>query len=277
MIAPIDLGLRRIHFNIPDVILKAAFSQRRDPTRSPSIDTNIIRDLIDNIILPDCNIKGGKVEDIILQAAWVLNTPEEPYSMFRIPPEARSNRNITDVVQVTRKALSTYPSGIGAMDIYPTWPPTSAYTNAPAFHANAILPLANAVLNSKTLLSENIDPVGEVMGNNIIKLRPQPNAFIPWCVVCKLEYDSNFTNLNSAAIEKFADLCVLGAKAYCYNTLITEIDRGYMEFGTELPTIKDILSQYGSIYEQYTEKCSEFANASMWDLRRMSNLIWAAL
>ena len=258
MINGMDTALRHIHDNIPERILQLIF------TGGLSLDEKIKEDVIYKTVLPDCNLKGGKVIPIELHSSWAKNVPNEPFSLFEIPIEAREGRNIIEVHSVSEN-LSR--GSMGGSDYAGACPSSSVNSFR---QSGAMIYATNAMLASKTLFNTGSRaPIVELQGN-MVKLHPAPGRYIPWLLSCRVCYDTEMTNLNSAAIEKFADVCEAAVKRYCYNVLILGMDVGTIEFGADLPALKDIVTRWGDMKQEYNEACSAFAFGTKLDIRRFA-------
>lgn len=272
MIHALDVALKRIHFNIPEEMLRLVFEQQHSElTKSPSLDNNIMGDVIHHHVLTDCNVRGGKMSEVTLELDWALNTPEEPFSLFEIPAQAREGRDIIECGIVSRKVANAFFGHVADTEVWPTY--KSYIDQTPISYAPSINNAMIAMLEAKTGMGASYhDPIAVLMGNNMIKLRPGPNVFVNWVVSVRLAYDKSFTNLNGAALDHFADICVLAVKRYIYTKLAFKVDRGMIQFGAELPVVKDLLQRWSELQQEYVEKCTTFANATFLDIHRIEGL-----
>lgn len=263
MINAIDIALRHIHAEIPPAILKTTF------VNMSSVDQEIKHAVIYKYVIPDCNLKGGKVTDIELKADWAVSVGNSNYGLFKIPPEAREYKNIIEVHEVTVKHYNLATGLPTAM-----FSPPIQHPLGPLDHAPAMIYATNNMLNSKTGFA-NIPqrPIAESLEGNMVQLHPTPVTFTPWVLVCRIAYDNEMTNLNTGAISAFADLCVKAVKRYCYTQLIVGIDSGQILFGSELPSIRNILSGWENIQTEYRESIDSFIQGTFTDMRRFEGVI----
>ena len=60
---------------------------------------------------------------------------------------------------------------------------------------------------------------------------------------------------------------------YCYNTLIVEVDKAFVESGYELSSFKMILDTYADAPDRYKELMDQFAGAVQLDPDRIRPLL----
>lgn len=262
--------LSNIHSSIPDDILSLAFNPENNVM---SIDEIIHKKIIVDKVMMDCNLVGGKRKEIVLTYDMVEPakfTEQEAtlmmsgaYSLYRIPPEVRDYKPIISVVKVS------YPKYI---NVGP-----QSYLR-PAGGANA-MKLANAVIESHTFKSALITPTAEVVpgAGDLIQLRPAQWTQVNWLLICNLEYDERFNNLNPQAVRSFMKLTLCATKMFIYNKLITVFDQARIIHGSEHGVMKDIVYKYEGEEEKYDELLDEFTGGAILDLQRQQELIYSML
>ena len=266
---PIEDALRQIHSNIPSEILDLAFRPR---IQRRSIDDCIQTEVIHRVRL-DCSITGGMETVIVLKPEYVeASSLPNPYTAFntntsviyRIPPAERQNRAISDCISVS------YPVGYGSGSLFTT-------SGAGA----TVGQLACDALSSHTYAGALPTPTPIILSGDLVKLVPPTNLYVanlPWLLRCKLSYDDEFTNLNRRAVRPLANLILSACKSYIYTKLIVQIDRGFLEYGHEVGTIKDIVSSYQNEEEKYQELLNSFmGSATALDPVSLRNRIYMAL
>ena len=247
----LEVTMVRIMYSIPKDILRLAFYRRRDqdkfiPAELVTLDDLILTKVIRGRVLVDLNLMGGKPKQIVLQQAWrekIKYGPGDydmnigPFSLYRIPPEERDNVPIVEVTGIA------YPGNLGGSSL-----------NITGYGGGTTLGvIANAVLDSITYASSPSRPNPELLAGDLVKLYPSQHAHVNYVLNCRLCYDEHLTNLNTSAIDTFADLCVCAVKAYCYNELVIDIDRAYVEGGAEVATIGRIVESYADENTKYKE------------------------
>jgi hypothetical protein len=269
MINAIDTGLRRIKENIPGRILQAVFKG------GISVEANIRKNVIYDTVIPDCNLKGGKVLQILLRQEYAVPMEQDAWGLYQIPYDAREGRNIIEVHGLSYKLdfANVLHHDSGTEMMY-----NDHHVNDFMQHNPSMIYAASAMLQSKTGVGmRTLEPIPEVVGGNMIRLHPSPMVYNPWTLTCRVCYDNEMTNLNSAAIDRFATVCEYATKRYCYNRIIIDIDSAAIEFGSELPVIKDIVGQWADMRTLYTEASIAFSTSTKLDMRRFESLARSAM
>ena len=269
MINAIDTALRHCHASLPTSLLELAFSNGKEYP----LDVRIKEQVIDSFVIPDCNLNGGKILQIQLQSAWNKRTKDDYWGVYAIPAEARENRNI---VEINKVALTYGNNGLNYTDSITD---RMTMVNKPAMdQTDCPLGALGYAMASMERSKRSYDPrahvpIAENLGGNIIALRPSPRTFIPYTISARVAYDNEMTNLNSAAIMEFANLVVLAVKRYVYNKLVLQIQSGKIEFGSELAGVRDLISQWSNMDQEYMEACDNFSGATLMDMGEFQDLI----
>lgn len=262
----IFMSMTRIRSEIPYEILDLAFGSkaRENHFVAASIESNINNEVIQRIVRPDCNLNGGKSQQITLRSEWREQTRDNSYAinagvgiigLYRIPPEARSNSIITEVFHVQHPMPYGHPGLTGL-----------------AGDGATICGNNKEMYNSHTESGIRPTPNAEVLNGDIIRLHPGYMSHIDWVLSCRVAYDENLTNLNSSAVDIFSQLAVLATKRAIYQKLIISIDRAYIEGGAEIAVIKDIISQWSDLTPEYTELLKRFYGTNAMDIQRIGIL-----
>ena len=254
-------ALSSIKKQIPPAILDLVFKQKfAKARRSPiTLDQSIINEVILKNVQPDCNLVGGRPTQIALQQSWheealmdtsYINSGTGPYSIYRIPAEARRDAPITEVTHIQ------YPMPYGNGE---------SYGRSQA--GGTICDANQALLDSHTAGGLSPTPTVELLQGDLIRLHPGGYAHLDWVLNCKVGYDENMTNLNSSAIRSFGRLCILATKQVIYRELIVDMDRGFIEGGAEVTSIKGIVEQWADLEEQYQEELKTYFGANVLDVQ----------
>ena len=227
-----------------------------------SLNDLIMQKVLRGRIAVDCNLFGGKIKQIVLTQSMMEEVQYSiaenainagRYCLYRIPAEERENVAISEVNGIT------YPGNLGG-----------SHLNMAGYGGGATIPiLAAGVLDSQTYASSPPRPLPELISGDLVRLNPPQYSHIDWVLSARLCYDENFTNMNSSALDSFADLVVCAVKAYIYNKLVISIDRGWVEGGSEIGTIKQIVDTYSEMNERYKELLTSFAGGATLDVKRL--------
>ena len=255
MNTPLDIALTRVRATIPPEILEFAFHRRELHEEVYPIDEMILTKVIRARVIKDMNIYGGRQKKIVLRREYMEHLERNKddfylhtggYSLFRIPPEEREGLPISEVMSVQYYGP------------YNNYLPGTGYTAGVSFNS-----LANAVLDSHTFRQAPPVPQVEVLSGDLVKLTPSQWTNVRWILNCRLSFDENLTNLNTSAIEPFADLCVCAVQAYIFNQLTITIDKAYIAGGYAIGAFKSIIDGYQDANQRYAEKLAEVAGAMM--------------
>lgn len=261
--------LNRIFATIPMPILNEAFEPDK---HFVTIDERIREEVICKRVLTDCNLFAGKVSRIVLQADWAEYTTIPPmvgiittgsYTVYRIPPEYRDNKRIVAVT-----ALEYPPQYYsGNMITY------GGYNMTGSTAGDLACTAINSVSGGGTMYS----PTPVLKEGHLVYIYPPQSSHIDWILICRLEYDDEYTNINDSAVMPLMKLVEAATKAYIYNVLALKIDAVKIEGGYELGKFREIVDSYADQNEKYDELLLEFRGAANLDPERLARIISFAL
>jgi hypothetical protein len=277
MVNAVEQALRSVYIKIPQEILELAFDQKG---KRRSLDEAITEEIIEGRVRPDVSAICGQYKKIVMLPQWARMSrmqtsdanmiPLIPFAIYKIPPEAREYRSITQVLSMSMpygatNSLAMMASGMmGGM--------TRGVT-AGSF--------ANAAMNGVTFNDAPIMPTPILMAGNQIKITPAEMAMITsfsWILDCRLEYDKDFTNLTPDAVVQLSELIVTAAKAWIYNRLTIKLDMGYIHSGQEVGRVKEIIDTYADAGDRYDVIRKEFhGSAEQLDVNTMRDRLLLAL
>ena len=258
MISVLSNALRMIYATIPIEILEAAF---RSQDYKVSIDQRIKEVIVNGRVLPDCNINAGKIKRIPLQSCIIeqvlpdpgfnsISSPT-PGTLYRVPAAARENKDITGVIDISYlfdyTGFSDTPFGFGA-------------------NGNTVASLASAMINSHTHRNACLTPTPTLVDTNLILINPSNSFITDWCLVCRLGYDSEFTNIARSMVLPLTKLITTATRAYIWTSLIIRIDAGELSGGQELGKFKEIVESYKDDLDKYHEDLTKVMAAGLFDV-----------
>lgn len=260
----IDLALRKIYISIPKPILELAFQKEPDE-RQKSLDECIVDKVIDGFVRPDLNSISGKFKEIALDPAWCIQTyvpsgymsavPLIPYAVYSIPSHARENRNLSQVISLKSPYISL--GSIGQI---------AGTVGTPGLGLNAGN-LACTILDGNTGAKTPILPNPILLQGNKVKLTPMEMSMMtmfPWILECRLEFDSDFTNMTPDTLSSFCELVLSAVKSYIYNTTVVEMDMGIVHSGQNIGAFKEIIMEYKDQFERYQVLRNDFHSAATY-------------
>ena len=158
----------RITQNIPKDVLKVAVNHfNREEHKNYTVTSFIQEHIMARIVLPEANLSGGRLKTIPLRNEWLERTPGDhggyagddgPYSIFRIPPEARDNKPISNLLSIQYPYNTYLGGGVNSSDI--------------GQGGYCLVDQVDEVLNSYTLARPRNHPTGKLLSGDLIKITP---------------------------------------------------------------------------------------------------------
>lgn len=250
---PTSYVLLEIQNNIPRQILNLAFPSNRMET----IDTTIRREIIERVVLPKCHWNVGKRIQIPLLNDYKESIPDGvagnlPWGsgnnvVYRIPPEARENKSITDVICLEYPKMNEY-SGAYFGDYCGNFTGMTAGGQA------------RRALNGVTYMDEELAPTPRLLDGDLLMVDPPSDQPMEWVAICMIPFDKNFSGINREAVPALAKLAVALTKRHIYTH--NRLDVGYMD-STSGASHSDIKSEI----ESYSDYNDEMINELIQELR----------
>lgn len=238
---PIQKALRQVTFTIPREVLMAAFVRREFGT-SPipvSLEQRIRTEVIEAIVLPDCNLVGGTTVHVPLHSI----NPERilmDQLIYRIPKTLTQNRSIVQVYAMNLVSGSL-TSGQSL--------PVSQYSQLMG-KAAAVMDTAGSI---PLVSTAHLKLIGE---NTVLCTY---NTTLPQQISleCRLENDSDLSQLQPTSYHRFAELVVLAVKTYIYTQLSISMGDAQLQGGMELGRFREVVDSYADSAELYATYLDE--------------------
>lgn len=270
MAQAIEMALIQVYATIPYEILVPVFEPHR---RGMALDHCIYQDIIQSRVLKECNLYAGKMTSIPLLAEYVEETNVSNYhafpfntlyAIFRIPPHMREHKSLTHVISVEfpNNYFNTSPYGVYGMS---DGNGRCSSVNMSSLACQALAGAAG-VLGGINGPYGTPKPIPQLLAGDLVKLTPTASLPLPgfaWMLTCRLEYDSELTNLNASAVKPFTNLVEHATKAYIYNHAILKIDKFYTDGGMELGRFREVIDSYSDQEEKYREAFQIFRYTSI--------------
>lgn len=256
---PFQIIMLRLTQNIPMPILKVATKKFNTENQYSYTLTSFVQEhIMGRVVLPEANLAGGRVKTIALKNEWLEVCPGEhggyagddgPYTLFRVPPEARDNLPISNILSVQYPFNTYLGGGVNSSDI--------------GLGGYCLADQIDEVLNSYTLARPRNHPVAYLLAGDLVKLTPSQYAVQNWLMTCRLDFDKALTNIHDHAIPIMANLVLYAFKQWCYTNLLIDIDRAAMETGADIGTIKTIVEGYADAGQLYTDEMVKWRGVSL--------------
>jgi hypothetical protein len=213
----VTYAVSRIMREIPHEVLYQAFGSNEwyNHLNQLSIEERIRREVINGIVLPDCNIVGG--ESYVVNLGGLVWQWLENGARIEIPMSMTLNRPISSVLSIETTYRNSEP--YGSMPGQPG--PTG--------------------LNEVYLVGPNVIFTPINPGNL--------NCFLR----CILENDEQLANISQKAMYVFGDLAVLAAKMYVHNKLSVSTTITAMTGGQVDGRLRGIIDGYSDAAQMYGE------------------------
>ena len=242
---PIQTAIQDLHFTIPSEILNIVFKNTNAFGRQVpiSLDNMILERVIRPRVLLNSNLIGGK-ESIIdissIQPEYIDN-----YNLlYQIDKKHTGNRIILSVMDI---GFLPYNSVYGSGG-------TMSFGGIAPTNTNEITNVANRIMDSVSSIPPISNSHVELIGENAVLITSRYIITQAFFIRCVLSNSEELNELSIRSHPKFTMLCQLAVKSYIYNTLIIQIDRGYLESGLELGAVKvyvESLADAESMYQTY--------------------------
>jgi hypothetical protein len=266
MIDAIKLVLERIYRTIPRPVLEAAFKPWETGT---TLDECIKNKVLLSSVRDEISIRGGKILKIMLNLNWCEYTSSPSpyalgvsgsYSTYRVPAEARENRDISCVLSVR------FPYSINTSS-------SGNFYNTCTTKGNTVSSLACAALQSQTGANMLSTPTGIIRPGNVIQLDPPQYNWVPWQVTVRLVYDDNFSGMDVSSDLPFIDACIYAVQQYIYNELVFAVESNMVVHGMEIGVFRDIIGEFKGAEEKYNEALLALGGAEIYDPSRLKNIL----
>lgn len=238
---PIQKALRHVQFHIPREVLMAAFVRREFGNRSLpiSLETRIREEVIEPIVLPDCDLVGGTEVDVNLSTVNAELVDVSSH-VLRIPKELTQYRSITQVYSINLLAGAMNGTSVVGLN---------GYSDA----LGAGMGVMSAASTIPTVSNAHVKLIGE---NTILITY---NSTIPRNISlrCRLANDEEMSQLRSTSYHRFAELVLLAVKTYIYTNLNIRIGDVELQGGMELGRFReyvDSCADAGELYQTYLDE-----------------------
>ena len=238
MSAALNKMLSEISFRIPREILNIAFTDRNNFNNIvTTLDDKISTEVIRKKVMVDLNLASQEALYIPLDYCTLLYQ-DSVKTAFYIPKSRTNGRSIVSVLGM----LSGYHIHGDAL-----------YTNINDIGVSSTLNSSVNIMNS--LENVNIRQTARIdlIGENTILIDEGLIENLATNIHVIVENDANLNNINPRSYMTLANVAVLATKAYIYNTMVVQINKGQLYSGHELSVIKDIVDEYKDAEEQYQE------------------------
>lgn len=235
-----------VQYRIPREVLRIAYLENNIYSysagyqrRQVSLDQAIKEMTIVPRVLIDANIVGGQTVEVNMAGIQPVMI-DDSNAIYEIPPERTNNRTILSCL-----SISFFRSNIVPGNNYGSLP--SILPN----NTNELNGSALRAMDSRMGIPMVSSSDCKVVGHNVIMVTNKLRTATVTRARCILENEENLGNLSIKSALDFSKLCEFAVKSFVYNELIVKLDRGRIERGHEIGTIKSIIESYSDAEENY--------------------------
>lgn len=239
--SPIEYALNRLVMKIPRAILELTFFPAVDHKTTDATNLNErIRNLfIDPILMTDINNAGGVAVHLDIQQSWIAML-SPVVTVVNVPKNVTQNRRITSALNSSFGVNMINNAAVGI-----------------ANQGNQTLNGANRVFNSAKAPPYVGTPDVRVIGSNQLEIRNFVSIPVRIRGLIRIAYSRDFTELRPQYWKDFAELVEIAIKAYCYNNLLADMDRAFLQGGVEMGRITSKVEEWSDAQETYDDYLRE--------------------
>jgi len=249
----VDYAINRVvaGSEISSYILKLAFENPNanyagnwyNLVNQTTVEQGIREKIIYRMVLPACNMGGGKTEFVDLSGARVVDLGNMCIEV-NVPDSTTGNRKI---VSVTEVYLGSMHSATGMLGM--------AMNENATCGQGTMTDMMQGLIDGMT--SNRQFPITytniHMKGNNCFVLFGVPAGTYQLSAKAVLEYDEALSSISPRHYEYFAELVELAVKAYIFKECRTPVAEAVKRSGIPLQEIKDDISEFRDAWTQYKE------------------------
>lgn len=237
---PISYALNNLKMHIPYEVMEKAFISLNPKIghvqrSNISVDAIIREMVIEEKVMTDCNLLGGKETFIPLYTL----TPErvDHFTLiYRIPKSLTQGRSIVRALSVAY--------GEGTLMVG---------TNMGIRNSSGLLDAASGLVSSQAAIPTVASAYVQLIGENVVLINDNMALPANCYLRCRLENDSSMAGLQTTAYFAFAELVVYAVKAYIYNMLRIQMDTAILHAGMELGAFRETVMEYADAAQNYKD------------------------
>lgn len=249
---PVQFALAEIRDRIPEEILNIVFvpkARYRHANNHSTVEQQILDKVINSRIRRYVDSQGAQEITIPLSGLKFETHDIQGWSCH-IPKERTNGRSITQAISVHVGLTSgmgyNYPMGVTNLGMGAS---TNMNMNGGEGHhlqqarmlMNANKPIDVTYTANVYLIDENTIYCEDRMPLSNLELR------------CMVSADSQFSFIQGAYVQDFADMCVLATEAYIARNQKIVVDKAALVGGVELGVIREYIDKYADSDEQFRE------------------------
>lgn len=241
----ITKSLQELQWTIPREVLKLAYMDKIDFRTAPiSLEEQIRRKTIMARVYVDTNIAGGETIIVDLKGIGPKLVDEFNY-IFEVPPERVNHRTILTALSVNYMNTNQL---VGSL--------VPGYSNA-VNSGSDVTHASQRAMDSRSSIPIVSNSDCLMVGHNVVMVRNHMRTAAVVQLRCVVTNDERLSNISIRSAPMFSKLCQLAVKSFIYNEMVIKLDRGYLDRGQELGSIKAYIDNLADAEEMYQTYLTE--------------------
>ena len=249
---PVDYAINRVMLaDIDEYLLKLAFDNPNanyngnwyNIAGATTVQQGIREQVIHRLVLPACNVNGGKTEFVELSGATRKDKGNGAVEV-NVPDQVTGGRKIISVSEVY---LATMNSAVGVAGM--------AVDDSAGCERGSISDMTGNLIDS--LSPSRTMPITytnvHMTGNNAFVIFGLNNGSFGMTAKCLMEYDSGMSSIHTRHYENFAELVEFAVKSHIYRKCRRATSEAVIRSGVPLDDIKNDIEEYRDAFASYKE------------------------
>lgn len=237
--------------DVDDYLLKLAFENPNagfsgnwySLVTNTTISQGIRERVIHQVVLPACNVMGGKTEFIDLTGAFRRDVGSNCLEV-NVPDQLTGGRHIIDVEQVYIGTMTTTSAstGIGVQ----------TNLNCGGGVMNEMMQGMIGSLAGNAAIPTVYTNI-QMLGNNSFVIVGCNNGSNSLTAKCLMEYDPGLSSIHPRAFQAFSEMVLLAVKAFIYRNCRRPAQEAVIRSGVPIDEIKDDINEYRDSWQLFNE------------------------
>lgn len=243
----IQLAVQRVMRVIPMEVLNLAFAEYEWRQAPRSLMERIVTNVIRSRVLTDANLVGGQYLTVDISRLPYKQTDRGDV-IITVPPALLNGASILSVSQVYN-VTNMQPYGVLDGGMFGNVISQVGHDR----HSGESLGLARRLMDANSTRPHVTNARCELVGENTVMISDTqyvPRAYLLECFVTN---DPNLNNISIRSSHAFQELVLRAVKSHIYTKLYVPLERGYLEGGQEITSIKSYVETCADAEELYME------------------------
>lgn len=248
----VDFAINEVlNADIDEYLLKLAFENPNsgftgnwyNMVNATTVPQAIREKVIHQMVLPRCNVMGGKTEFIDLSGALIRDLGNGVVEV-NVPDVLTGGRHIISVEQIY---LGTMNSAVGAV---------SMGVNSDSMCGQGTMNEMMTSFIDSVSGNRSMPPVYtniHMTGTNSFVIVGASSGTFTMTAKCLMEYDQGLSSIHPKGFTVFSEAVLLAVKAYIFRTCRRPAQEAVVRSGVAIDDIKDDIADYRDSFQQFKE------------------------